>query len=272
MGKTVLITGATDGIGKATAEYLSAAGHEIIVHSRTSEKGEKIVNEIQQKTGNSAVKYVVADFSKLSDIDKMVAELFRKFKKIDVLINNAGIYRAEKNILPNGMEESFMINYLSHFYLTTKTLPLLKESEQARIINVSSMIHGSNIDFDNLQSENHFSGSSAYSLSKLCNILFTYKLADELKDSQITVNAAHPGVINTKLLIAGWGAIGENAKYAAERFSYLALNEELKSITGKYFINNRQTRSTAISYNNDIQNKLWEVSNNLIERLRENVD
>ena len=271
MSKTILITGATDGIGKATAERLSAAGHEIIIHARSDENGKRVVSEIQQKTGNSAVKYVAADLGKLSEIDKMVAELFRKFKKIDVLINNAGVYRTRKNSLPNGLEETFMVNHLAPFYLTSKLLPLLRESQQARIINVSSMIHASTIDFNNLQGEMYFDGDNAYSVSKLCNILFTYKLADELKDSKITVNAAHPGVINTKLLIAGWGAIGENVKYAAERFSYLALNEELKSITGKYFINNRQTRSTTISYEKDVQNKLWEVSNNLVDKLRENV-
>ncbi len=267
MCKTILITGATDGIGKATAELLSASGHKIIIHARSDEKGERVVSEIQQKTGNTTVNYIAADFSKLSDIQKMVDKLFLNTKKIDILINNAGVYREEKNILPNGIEESFMINYLAHFYLTTKLLPLLKKSLHSRIINVSSMIHGGNIDFDNLQGEKDFSGSSTYSLSKLCNILFTYKLADELKDSQITVNAVHPGVINTKLLNAGWGAMGENAKYAAKRLSYLAVNEELQNVTGKYFINNLQTRSTAISYNKDIQNKLWVISNNLIERL-----
>ncbi len=267
MNKTILITGATDGIGKATAELLVNSGYEIIIHARNSEKGEKTTSEIQQKTGNTAVKFIAADFSKLSDIDNMVNELYSNTEKIDVLINNAGVYREEKNILPNGMEESFMINYLSHFYLTTELLPLLKVSEQARIINVSSMIHGGAIDFNNLQGKVNFTGNSAYSLSKLCNILFTYKLADKLKDSRITVNAAHPGVINTKLLIAGWGAMGEDVKHAAKRLSYLAVNEELQNITGKYFINNRQTRSTAVSYKKDIQNKLWEVSNNLIERL-----
>ncbi len=272
MKKTILITGATDGIGKATAQLLTNSGHEIIVHSRTFEKGEKVAYEIQQKTGNSAVKYVAADLGKMSEIDKMVAELFHKFKKIDVLINNAGVYRDKKIILQNELEETFMVNHLASFYLTTKLVPLLKKSEQARIINVSSMIHASTIDFNNLQGEMYFNGDNAYSVSKLCNILFTYKLADNLRDSRITVNTAHPGVINTKLLIAGWGAIGENAKYAAERFSYLALNEELKSITGKYFIDSRQTHSATISYNKDIQNKLWEVSNNIVDRLRKNVD
>ncbi len=267
MNKTILITGATDGIGKATAELLANSGYEIIIHARNSEKGEKTSNEIQRKTGNTAVKYVAADFGKLSDIDNMVNELYSNTEKIDVLINNAGVYREERNILPNGLEESFMINYLAHFYLTTKLLPQLKESEQARIINVSSMIHGGTIDFNNLQGEIYFSGDSAYSLSKLCNILFTYKLADKLKDSRITVNAAHPGVINTKLLIAGWGAMGEDVKHAANRLSYLAVNKKLHNITGKYFTNSRQTHSTAISYKKDIQNKLWEISNNLIERL-----
>ncbi len=266
MSKTVLITGATDGIGKATAELLASAGHEIIVHARTTERGEKTVSEIRQKTGNPAVTFVTADFTELPEVAKMVNKLKLKFEKIDVLINNAGVFRPGKNILKNELEETFMVSHLAHFYLTNELLPLLEKSQQARIINVSSMIHASDIDFENLQGEKWYDGSDAYSQSKLCNILFTYKLAGRV-NKHITVNAVHPGVINTKLLIAGWGPMGENARFAAERFAFLAENETLKNTTGKYFSNNRAINSSQISYSKEVQDKLWEISTELIKKL-----
>ncbi len=266
MSKTILITGATDGIGKATAGLLAAKGHEIIVHARTTGRGEKTVNEIRHKTGNKAVSFVKADFTELSEVTKMVNEIKQRFDKTDVLINNAGVFRPEKHILKNGLEETFMVSHLAHFYLTTELLPLLEKSQQARIINVSSMIHASDIDFDNLQGEKWYDGSDAYSRSKLCNILFTYKLAG-LVNKHITVNAVHPGVINTKLLIAGWGPMGENARFAAERFAFLAENETLKNTTGKYFSNNRAISSSQISYNKEVQDKLWEISTELIKKI-----
>jgi NAD(P)-dependent dehydrogenase (short-subunit alcohol dehydrogenase family) len=267
MSKTILITGATDGIGKATAGLLASAGHEIIIHARTKEQGEKTVREIQQKTNNTAITFVAADFTELVHISTLVKTLTKQFKKIDVLINNAGVYREERNVLKNGLEENFMVNYLAHFYLTTELLPFLEKSQQARIINVSSMIHASEIDFENLQGEKWYDGSDAYSRSKLCNVLFTYKLAGNLNKNQITVNAVHPGVINTKLLIAGWGPMGEDTRFAAERFAFLAENRALKDTTGKYFSNNREISSSQISYNKEVQNKLWDISTELVKKL-----
>lgn len=264
MSKTILITGATDGIGKATAELLAEAENKIIVHARSAEKGERIVNEIQQKTGNNSITYVVADFTKLPDIAKMYSELLLKFSKIDVLINNAGVFRHEKNILQNGIEETFMVNHLASFFLTLNLIPLLKSSKQGRIINVSSMVHASKIDFNNLQGEKFYDGSDAYSVSKLCNLLFTSKLANNLLHSNITVNALHPGVVQTKLLRAGWGAIGEEPGISAKRFTFLAESEQLKEVTGKYFMNNRPTNPAPIANQQFFMDKLWEISTELL--------
>ena len=135
MGKTILITGATDGVGKATAELLANNRHEIIIHARSRSKGERIEGEIRKKTGNEKVTCIVADFTGLSEISGMVSDIKMKFSKIDVLINNAGVYRMKKNMLPNGLEETFMVNHLAHFYLTLKLLPLLKPCQFSQHTN-----------------------------------------------------------------------------------------------------------------------------------------
>lgn len=268
--KTILITGATDGIGKATAEMLANEGHEIIIHGRSAEKGKRVCREIQEKTGNDRVEFVTADFQKLSDLKLLTEDLFKRFKKIDILINNAGVFIGQKNILPNGLEETFMVNHLAPFYMTLELLPLIKKSNAARIINVSSIAHASSIDFDNLQSEKNYNGAEAYALSKLGNLLFTHKLANDLENFPITVNAMHPGVINTKLLIAGWGPVGEAIEPAAKRLYYLTLNEELASVSGKYFINNKQTPPAEISLRPEIMDKLWDISLKLIDNINKN--
>ncbi len=267
MKKTILITGATDGIGKATAEFLANEGHKVIIHARSEEKGEKTVNTVREKTGNKTTEFVVADFTELPDVKNMVSELKNRFENIDVLINNAGVYRPERTVLKNGLEETFMVNYLAHFYLTTSLLPLLEKSLQARIINVSSMIHATEIDFGNLQGEKWYDGSDAYSRSKLCNVLFTYKLANLLNKKPITVNAIHPGVINTKLLVAGWGPVGEDVRFAAQRFAFLAEDELLKNTTGKCFSNNHKTNSAPISYIKEVQDKMWDISTAIIDKI-----
>ena len=122
------------------------------------------------------------------------------------------------------------------------------------------MIHANNIDFENLNGEKYYSGESAYSLTKLCNILFTNELSLKLKNHHITVNALHPGVINTKLLRAGWGKFGSSAAEGAKRILYLADSDEVKNITGKYFMNDKPVRSADITYDKNIRKKLWDIS------------
>jgi NAD(P)-dependent dehydrogenase (short-subunit alcohol dehydrogenase family) len=153
-----------------------------------------------------------------------------------------------------------MVNYLAPFFLSLQLLDLLKMSENAHIINVSSMIHASNIDFENLNGEKHYSGEEAYSLSKLCNVLFTYKLSSLLSHENIRVNALHPGVINTKLLQAAWGAFGGTTEEGAKRILHLVYSNTIQNSSGGYYMNGLKTKSSPISYDKKIQNKLWDIS------------
>ena len=258
--KIILLTGATDGIGKQTAYQLANKNAILLLHGKNIEKGSKIKDDIIKKTGNNNIEYFNADFTSFSEIEKLSKNIHDKFSKIDILINNAGIYENQKIILENNIEKNFMVNHLANFSLTLKLLDLLKKSENARIINVSSMIHANSIDFDNLNAEKFYSGDYAYSLSKLCNILFTIELSIKLKNENITVNALHPGVINTKLLKAGWGASGNSTKEGAKRLLYLSESDEVKNITGKYFMNDEITEPAQVVFVQNIREKLWKIS------------
>ncbi|MCK5836804.1 MAG: SDR family NAD(P)-dependent oxidoreductase [Desulfobacula sp.] len=262
--KIILLTGATDGIGKHTAFMMAQNGAVLLLHGKNFEKGDKIRHEIIKKTQNKNVYYFNADFRSFTAINKLSSEIHKQFSHIDILINNAGIYENKKIILKNGFEKNFMVNYLASFFLTIKFLDLLKNAPDARIINVSSMVHADSIDFENLNGEKFYSGNNAYSLTKLCNILFTYELDDRLKNKKITVNALHPGVINTKLLKKGWGAIGSSPTDGAKRIFYLADASKSASVSGKYFMNDNSVKSTEISFDKNIRKKLWDLSLNFI--------
>ncbi len=258
--KIILLTGATDGIGKQTAFEAAQKGATLLMHGKNAEKGKIIKDEIIAKTRNENVYYINADFSSFTKIEELSNKIHKNYSYIDILINNAGIYEKNKIILENGIEKNFMVNYLAHFSLTLKLLDLLEKSENARIINVSSMIHADSIDFNKLNAEKYYSGDNAYSLTKLCNVLFTNELSNRLKDKNITVNALHPGVINTKLLKAGWGVFGASVVEGAKRIMYLTESEDVKKINGKYFMNDNITKATLISYDEDTRKKLWDIS------------
>ncbi len=264
--KVILLTGATDGIGKQTAFALAEMGAILLIHGKDSNKGKKIRSQIFSRTGNPNVHYFNADFTSFDDITKLSVGIHNEVSHIDILINNAGVYENDKIILDSGIEKSFMVNHLAPFSLTLQLLDLLEKSENARIINVSSMIHADSIDFENLNGEKYFSGDSAYSLSKLCNILFTNELSSRLSGKNITVNSLHPGVINTKLLRAGWSGFGDSTTEGARRLIYLAESNDVKDVTGKYFMNDNITKSSPISYDKDVMKRLWDISLGLSNR------
>ena len=261
--KTVLITGSTDGIGKQTAIELAGKEYHVFIHGRNSEKAKKVTSEIQQLTGNNNVEYVTGDFSSLHQVRTMADEMSRRVDALDVLINNAGIYLSQREMSEDGYEMQFQVNHLSPFFITNLLTDLLKKSDQGRVIVVSSMMHSGNLDLDNLQGEKHYNGTDAYSRSKLLNLLFAYKLSDKLQNSGITVNALHPGAINTKMLRSMYGGAGSSTEKGAETPVYLADSDEVKNVTGKYFVHKKPVSSSSASNDKSLQDKVWKISEKL---------
>ena len=261
--KTILITGSTDGIGKQTALELAEMGATVLLHGRNSERADRVLNEIKKATGNDSIEAFIADLSSLKQIRKLAEQVLYKHDRLDVLINNAGVYETSHRISQDGFEMTFAVNHLAPFLLTLLLLELITKSSPGRIINVSSQVHASGIDFDNLQAEKYYSAYEAYSLSKLCNVLFTYELAERLKGTGITVNCLHPGVIGTKLLKVGWGMGGSPVTQGSKTSVYLATASELSTITGHYFVNKKPVKSSQISYDAETGKRLWCISEQL---------
>ncbi len=265
--KIILITGATDGIGKQTALELAQMGHHVLVHGRNKTKSETAAAEIRKAAGNEKVEVVQADLTDFKDIEALAEKVKSRYNRLDVLLNNAGVFENERIILPNGLERTFMVNHIAPFALTLQLLDLLKNTPGARIVNVSSMAQSGSIDFDNLNGEKYFDSYNAYAVSKLENVLFTYKLARMLKDENVTVNCLHPGVINTKLLHAGWGMGGASVHQGAQTSVFAAVSPEMEGKTGLYLVSQKSTKSAAISYDKKVQERLWEISLEIVHRL-----
>lgn len=259
--KTILITGSTDGVGKELALSLATAKYELILHGRNADKGRNLLEEIRKLNPDCEVSYMNADFASISDINTMANEILERFSQIDILVNNAGVIEKKRKLTEDGFERTFMINHLSMFLLTLRILPLLNNEEPSRIINVSSQMHNSTLDFDNLQGEKDFSPSGMYGTTKLLNILFTYKLADLLKESKITVNCLHPGVFSTNLFRTLWGG-GSGSAYS-NTLGYMVSSPEIESTTGKYYRDSQESSSSKISHDKGVQDKIWSLSEDL---------
>jgi len=259
-GKIVLVTGSTDGIGKRTAVELARLGGQVIIHGRDPEKTKSTLEEIRAATKNDRLDHYSADLSSLEDIRLLSEMIHTKYKSLDILINNAGVFQKSRCLSKDGFELTLAINHLAYFLLTYLLFDLIKKSNYARIINVASMAHSSSVDFDNLQGERNYDGFEAYSLSKLCNIMFTYDLAEILRETHITVNSLHPGVISTKLLHVSWGLGGLAVSKGAATPVYLATSKDVKSISGKYFSDKRIRASSAVTMDKKIRNRIWQLS------------
>jgi NAD(P)-dependent dehydrogenase (short-subunit alcohol dehydrogenase family) len=270
--KTCLITGGSAGIGLATALGLAKLGATIIIASRDPQRGIKAVEFIKEQTESNAVEYLSVDLASFSSIHQMAENFNSRFGKLDVLINNAGVYYSGLNFTKDNIEMQLGVNYLSHFLLTYLLLESLKEVAHPRIINVTSRFHfQGRIYFDNLFLGNKYNGLRAYCQSKLANVLFTYELAERLKGKNISVNCLHPGTVRTR--IGNTNATGLypivcnlckpfliSPQKGAETSIYLASSDEVKEVTGKYFQKCRPIRSSKLSYNKEIALKLWKES------------
>ncbi len=262
--KTILISGSTDGIGKETAKQAVKQGADIIVHGRIQERVNETVKELSELNGGVQIFGIKADFTKLEEVYQAANVIVEKFSQIDIIFNNAADFFHEKKMTKDGFEQTFQVNYLSHFLLTHMLLPLIKDVEGSKLLNVTSMIHSSSIDFENLQGETNYSGSGAYSLSKLLNILHTYKLTDMLSENKTKANCLHPGVIETKLLNAAWSG-GAPLIEGAETMLYAATSPVTEQMSGLYLENRRPMQSNPVSYDKEIQDKLWNISEELLK-------
>ena len=268
--KTVLVTGATDGLGKLVAQHAAEARATLILHGRNAAKGQKVKEEIIAITGNNQVYYYNADFSSLAEVNKLADEVLANHQGLHVLINNAAIGGGPKGskvreLSKDGYELRFAVNYLSHFLLTQKLLPLLVQSAPSRIVNVAS-IGQSPLDFDDLQLEKSYDSFDAYAKSKLAQIIFTMELAERVKDKGVIVNCLHPATLmNTNMVYDFFGRTSSTVEEGAAVVEYVAFLEETKDITGAYFNQQRQARANRQAYDMEARRRLWEVSEGLVE-------
>jgi NAD(P)-dependent dehydrogenase (short-subunit alcohol dehydrogenase family) len=265
--KIVLVTGSSDGIGKQTAIELAQKGATVLIHARNADRGRSASTLLSSLVPEGKFDLFIADFSDLDAVRKMAADITKKYSKLDVLINNAGIYCEERVLTNDGNEMTFQVNYLSHFLLTNLLLDALKSAGHARVVNVSSMVHQSaRFSFTNLQGEEFYDGYNAYSCSKLENILFTMQLAEILEGENVTVNALHPGVVKTKLLKAAMGSsnMGNPLNEGAATSVYLSSASAVENVSGKYFVNCKPRPPSSFALDSQWQIKLWEVSESLI--------
>lgn len=276
-GKEIVVTGATDGIGKVTARELAKMGATVTILGRNPEKAQQVVKELRLAAGHDRIGFVRVDLSSQKSIRGAAETLKARLKRLDVLINNAGAMYNRRTLTEDGIEATFALNHLGYFLLTNLLLDTLKASAPSRIVNVASAAHaGAKLPIDDLQMSKKYSGWRAYQRSKLANIYFTYELARRLQGTNVTVNCLHPGFVasrfgnnNGGVFRALFGAaktffaISENN--GARTSVYLASSPEVASVTGKYFDSRKAVKSSPISYSEQTGRELWRASEKLVK-------
>lgn len=262
-GPIALVTGSTAGIGLQTALDLARMGVHVIVHGRSQETVDSARRQVEQAGGK--VEGVAFELSSLASVRRGAEELARRFPRLDVLVNNAGVFMNERVVTEEGLEMTFQVNHLAPFLLTNLLLKGPLAGPGARIVNVSSIAHSrGRMRFEDLQLARGFQGYAAYAQSKLANILFTVELAERLSASRITANCLHPGVVSTKLLVQGFGMNGsDTVEEAAETSVFLATSPEVEGVTGRYFARKREVNPAPHALDEASRKQLWELSEKL---------
>jgi len=271
LGKTVLVTGANQGIGKAAAEELAQQGAKVVIVSRNAEKGRAALETVRAKATGEAPELLVADLASLAEVRRLAAEYRKGHDRLDVLLNNAGLMVPDRRTTVDGFEETFAVNHLAPFLLTKELMDVLKATPSSRIVNVASDAHrGAKLHFDDIGFQKGYGALKAYSQSKLANIVFTYELARRIEGSGVTTNCLHPGVIASGFGQTYGGAFSVLIKMvkpflltteAGARTSvYLASSAEVRDVSGKYFAKCKPVRSNAASYDEASWGKLWALS------------
>jgi len=275
-GKTVVITGASDGIGKETARDLAARGARVVMACRDLKKCETVRQEIVMESSNKYVYCRKCDLASMESIRQFAKRFSEEESRLDILINNAGVMRCPKSVTSEGIEMQLGVNHMGHFLLTHLLLDKIKESKPSRVINVSSVAHTrGKINFDDLNSEKQYDPATAYEQSKLANVLFTRELAQQLQGTGVTVNALHPGIVDTNItrhmsfmksymatLILRplfWPFV-KSAKQGAQTTLYCALDPSLDRVTGKYFSNCGEEELGPIAMDDKVARRLYLTS------------
>ncbi len=271
-GKTAVITGASSGLGRATAQALAGMGAELVLICRDRARAEQTVAEIRAATGNARVDYLLADLSVQADVRRVAAEFLDSGRPLHILLNNAGALFPQRTLSADGIEMTFALNHLAYFLLTDLLLERLKASGSARIVNVASRAHEGARDglaFDDLQGARHYSAFGAYGRSKLANILFTRELARRLRGTGVSANALHPGFVATrfahangvfKVLMTLLRPFQRSIEQGSRTPIYLCSSPEVEGVTGEYFADCRRATPSAAARDDAAARRLWEIS------------
>lgn len=273
-GKICMITGANSGIGKATAKGLVKLGATVVMVCRNKERGDKALNEIKKVSNNTNVDLMLADLSSPKQIHQLVSKFKKKYQRLDVLINNAGVNLSKRILTEDGIETTFAVNYLATFLLSNLLFDVLKASSPSRIVNVASSVQARSFDFEYLQNEKHYRQLKSYSQSKLAVIIFTYDFAKKIEGSGVTVNCLHPGYVKTnmvrnyrkfvKYFFPFIGLFMSTPKRGAKASIYLASSPELEGINGVYYKKRKEGKSVKASFNEELAKQLWTLSEELM--------
>jgi NAD(P)-dependent dehydrogenase (short-subunit alcohol dehydrogenase family) len=266
-----MITGGTSGIGRVAAVELARKGARLVLVGRDRARGEETLQEIARETGNREVELMLADLSSQRSIRECAADFLSRSQPLHLLVNNAGVFNLRRTVTVDGIESVFAVNHLGYFLLTLLLLDRLKASAPARIVNVASDAHHwGRMNFDDLGGERSFRAMRIYGQSKLVNILFTYELARRIQGSGVTVNCLHPGAVATRLgsnngllakvLLPLLKPFMRTPEQGARTTIYLASSPEVEGVSGKYFVDGKQARSSGESCDESVARRLWDVS------------
>jgi NAD(P)-dependent dehydrogenase (short-subunit alcohol dehydrogenase family) len=266
--QVILVTGATDGLGRGVAERLAAGGATVLVHGRDDARGEATIRDIRDATGNERLRWYRADLASLADVRALAERVTADEPRLDALVNNAGIGTTlpgdgARQVSADGYELRFQVNYLAHYLLTRLLLPLLERSAPARIVNVSSAGQAP-IDFDDVMLERHYEGYLAYCRSKLAQIMFTVDLADELVDRGVTANALHPGTFMPTKIVTHAGVDPLTPlEQGVDATVVLATDPAPGGVTGRYFDGRRESRPNPQAGDAAARRRLRDLSDRL---------
>ncbi len=277
-GKVCIVTGANSGIGYHTAKGLAEKGATVVMVVRNMDKGEVAMAEIKEATGSESVYLMHCDVSDMESVDKFTKAFKERFMCLNVLINNAGAAFSKRQVTETGYEKTIATNYLGVFKLTWNLLPFLKESAPSRVINISSGMHKTGkINFDDIMMEKKYGSMKQYANSKMIVTTYTYGLARRLEGTGVTANVVEPGFVATnlganmgglrdKIAFAIVRPIQTSAEKGAQTSIWAATEESLEDVTGKTFDKMKETRSGDVTYDEEVQDKLWDWTWNLLNK------